>query len=250
MSNFTRNLLNEFKSFVKEETNLVLDFRTHAYLENQYGAYPQYSYSDAEAVIDCVYSFLDAHFVDYDGRFNRSMDIEALRTTKLKDFLLERLMSEIEKPLFYAVKNDSFPTKIIKCEIADYDDDGTAVEVTAENILGEQVTFHVQTVDQEYRSDLGCWITTWESDGDLGADDYPTFDLNVIIEAAEAHIKQVQEITHVTGQYYIKDGSDGFTVLERNYNFINSATSSYQREYNELDTFDNKDDALAFINQL
>jgi hypothetical protein len=250
MSNFTRNLLSEFKSFVKDETKLVLDFRTHVFLENQYGAYPEYSYSDAETVIDCVYNFLDAHFVDYSGRFNRSMDIEALRTTKLKDFLLERLTSEIEKPLFYAVKNDKFTTKIIKCEIADYDENGSTIEVTAEDVLGEQVIFHVQTVDQEYRSDLGCWITTLESDGDLCDSDYPTFDLGVISNAAENHIKESQEIKHISLDYYLKDGLDGFVVLKRNSQFINSATSSYQREYDELETFSDEDDALEFIKQL
>ena len=88
-------ILNEFKEFTLKSTGLDLDFRTHVFLENQYGASPVYSYSDAEAVIDSVYAFLDKCGIDYEGRFSRSMDIEALRTQKLKEFLINRLASEL-----------------------------------------------------------------------------------------------------------------------------------------------------------
>jgi len=248
--NFKRNLLTEFKSFVYDETKLEIDFRTHVFLENQYGNYPQFRYSDAETIIDCVYAFLDKHFIDYDCRFNRSMDIESLRIQCAKDFIVNRLTDEIEKPLFYAVKNDNFKT-FTSCSLADYCEEQSTVEVDAEDIFGKTVTFSVQTIDHEHRSDLGCWITTDNSNGDINYDDYPTFDINEIIYQAEQYIKKIQKITWASARYYIKKVSnDCFVVLEENRNFINSATSSYQREYEELETFSSKKDALSYINSL
>jgi hypothetical protein len=249
-THFERALLDTFKSFAFDETKVTIDFRKHGFLENQYGAYPQYSHSDAESIVDCVYRFLDAHFVDYTGRFNRSMDIDSLRTKKLNEFLLARLTGEINKDLFYAVKNDCFKTEIIDCSIADYCEDESTVEVKAKNIQDEEVTFYVQTVDQKHRSDLGCWITTDISDGEVDSDDYPLFDIGEIVNAAEQHIEQVQNTTHFKGDFYIKERLNDFVVLEVNNRFINSATSSYQREYKELNNFQDVADAKAFINQL
>ncbi|MGY8897749.1 MAG: hypothetical protein ACKVI8_06925 [Paraglaciecola sp.] len=106
LNSFQKNLLSTFKSFVEEETNLKLDFRTHVFLDNQYGAYPQYSYSDAETVIDCMFEFFDKYNVDYAGRYNRSMSIETLRTQKLNEFLISHLEDEIEPVIFSPVNKE------------------------------------------------------------------------------------------------------------------------------------------------
>ena len=57
---------------------------------------------------------------------------------------------------------------------------------------GKEVTFYVQLSECKHRPSLGCWITTDESDGDIDADDYPSFDLGLIIEAAEEFASKSQ----------------------------------------------------------
>ncbi|MDH3325158.1 MAG: hypothetical protein OEM38_00410 [Gammaproteobacteria bacterium] len=58
------------------------------------------------------------------------------------------------------------------------------IEVEAES-SGITETFTIQLCDNKFRSDLGCWITTSDSDGDICFDDYPDFDFDKIIEEAE-----------------------------------------------------------------
>lgn len=72
--------------------------------------------------------------------------------------------------------------KIINVEISDFDD--ATIRVEADSGPKKEV-FYVQTVGDEYRSDLGCWVTTDYSDGDINEDDYPEFDISEIIDAAE-----------------------------------------------------------------
>lgn len=100
---FEKKLITSFKQFVNDDCGLELDFRKHVFLENQYGASPQYSYSDAEAVLSCVFGFLDKFYVDYNGRYNFNMEIDKLRTSKLKDYLLSVLTQEIDKEAFNAI---------------------------------------------------------------------------------------------------------------------------------------------------
>ncbi|MCP5006402.1 MAG: hypothetical protein GY941_21060 [Planctomycetes bacterium] len=59
-------------------------------------------------------------------------------------------------------------------------------EVTAAT-KHEELGFQVQLTDGEYRSDLGCWITTASSGEDINDEDYPSFNIDEIINAAEAH---------------------------------------------------------------
>lgn len=73
---------------------------------------------------------------------------------------------------------------INKVEFADFDDEGTTVSVTVTS-NGKTETFHVQTVDGEYRSSLGCWIFTNDDGEDLDQNDYQGFDFAEIISKAE-----------------------------------------------------------------
>lgn len=69
------------------------------------------------------------------------------------------------------------------------DDDSESVEVTAESKKGNEEQFIVQLVDNKHRSDLGCWVTTWYSDGEIDCDDFPDFDIDEIIWNAERFAK-------------------------------------------------------------
>ena len=94
-------------------------------------------------------------------------------------------------------------------EVADFCEDGTTISITATAATGEQETFHVQTVDGEYRYSLGCWILTNDSNGDIESDDYPAFDLAEIINAAEDHAEALLKDDERTENpnYYNKDAS-------------------------------------------
>tara|TARA_R110000868_G_scaffold8061_3_gene41714 strand:+ start:1720 stop:2064 length:345 start_codon:yes stop_codon:yes gene_type:complete len=68
------------------------------------------------------------------------------------------------------------------------------VEVTARSATHEEETFYVQTTDGLYRSDLGCWLLTSTSDGDIDQDDYPFFDFGEIVSEAEEFLQAQYEI--------------------------------------------------------
>lgn len=138
---------------------------------------------------------------------------------------------------------------ITNCSIADFCEDGSTVEVVVKNILDEDKTFYVQTFDFEFRSDLGCWITTFDSDGDISYDDYPLFDIDLIIESAEKYIKSLHEVNNVKANIcIIKNQNGSCRVVSENPKFINSATSSYQTQYDKnYGTFDSENEALEFI---
>ncbi len=76
--------------------------------------------------------------------------------------------------------------KILNKQVAYFCDDNTTGEVMVEGNNGERETFYVQTVDGEYRPDLGCWIYTDSGNGeDIDFDDYnDNFSLDEIIEEA------------------------------------------------------------------
>lgn len=84
-------------------------------------------------------------------------------------------------------------TTINDVEVCDYDGEtpnSCTIKVTA-TAAGETVEFFVQTLDGEYRPSLHCWIYTDYSKGDLGSDDYPAFDFDVIEAAAEAEAEEI-----------------------------------------------------------
>jgi hypothetical protein len=79
-----------------------------------------------------------------------------------------------------------------------------SVKVTANN---KTETFHIQTVDGEYRSSLGCLIFT-DSDGDdLDQDNYPDFDFSEIISEAEEMAELNLEGKQENPNYVNKDAS-------------------------------------------
>lgn len=144
---------------------------------------------------------------------------------------------------------------ITNTEIADYDDDGSTIIVTAEDIDGNEEAFHVQTVDGEYRSDLGCWVTTPDSDGDIDSDDYPTFDMKEVISAAESaaarfNSEERTDYTIDNEAVYLINKPDGVEVVVENRNFINKYTSSYQRRFRSIKLADSKDDAIEYLEGL
>lgn len=93
---------------------------------------------------------------------------------------------------------------INEVNFADYDESTVLVTATANN---EQETFHIQTVDGEYRSSMGCWIIAEsEMGGDIDFDDYPQFDFKEIIEKAEVLAETLISGTE-NPEYFNKDQS-------------------------------------------
>lgn len=84
--------------------------------------------------------------------------------------------------------NDSNKTIIIELAIAEFCEDQTTVDVFAQSSKQEFETFYVQTHNGKYNTQLGCWLTTSTSVGEIDQDDFPNFDFNLIIEAAEEYL--------------------------------------------------------------
>lgn len=134
--------------------------------------------------------------------------------------------------------------------------DQTTVEVTAQAADGEIKTFYVQTAEGEYRSDLGCWITTDGSNGDISYSDFPEFDFDVIIKEAEEYMHALRDETYTgfSDEYgqniYIIQEAGMYKVVTLNHDFINSDTNSYQHRFNEeINEFCSKEDALDFVKE-
>lgn len=120
MKTYKNKLIQTFKDFLREEQLLNLDFRSHVYLENQYGLTPIYSYIDAEKIIDGLFSFFDKYLVNCSGRYNYQNLIESLRTYTVKEFLTGHLMNEIEENVFNAINVTEYNDyKIINAFIED-----------------------------------------------------------------------------------------------------------------------------------
>ena len=79
--------INKFKQFTLEQYGLMLDFRSHVYLENNSGCNPQYKYPVAETVVTSLFAFWDKHGVNYAMRYNTDQMINELRSTPLKHIL-------------------------------------------------------------------------------------------------------------------------------------------------------------------
>jgi len=117
------------------------------------------------------------------------------------------------------------------------------------------VEFFVQLVDSEFRSDLGCWITTNESDGDLNPEDYPDFDISEIIEYAEKFDRQNTEMIETDFKFhhesiYIEYSFKNIQLVIENSNFINSDQSSYQTRYEPANIFfDTIEEAFDYLKE-
>jgi hypothetical protein len=144
---------------------------------------------------------------------------------------------------------------IVHVITADYSDDGSDIEVKAISNDKTQI-FYVQLTDGEHRVDLGCWLLAEGDDGDINPDDYLDFDLPLIIDIAKRFYGSITEELateyQVDGEYvYLLVGENEVKIVTKNPRFINSATSSYQREFREpLYTFETKDEAFSFLRQL
>ncbi|MFW5872131.1 MAG: hypothetical protein ACOCUT_03405 [bacterium] len=170
-------------------------------------------------------------------------------------FLHQSLSQEGRNSILQIKETKAENQKIKKIEISNFDDEGTTVSVTVVNNDKEE-TFYVQTVDGEFRSDLGCWILTDFSGGDIDYDDYPNFNFPEIIKKAEKFIQeQVQEEKtnfKIDGEYiYLLITDDDVKVVVENSQFVNKQTSSYQRKYSDpIETFDSREDALEYLESL
>jgi len=88
----TNSLVNKFRKDFELETGTKLDFRTHQFLSNQYGAAPCFDYDTAKDVITHLYKWGDEYIAGHKENYphfggwvhNLSMSIEQLRTTRLK----------------------------------------------------------------------------------------------------------------------------------------------------------------------
>ena len=69
-------------------------------------------------------------------------------------------------------------------DVSSTEDGVKVIALDSENM--EEI-FFVQITGNEYRPDLGCWITTETSNGNIDPDDFPEFDIDEIIDAAEKH---------------------------------------------------------------
>lgn len=125
------------------------------------------------------------------------------------------------------------------------------IEIDAISPTGWRQSFYVQVIDGEYRSDLGCWVTTNDSDGDINQEDYAEFNISDLIQRTEQFVSEQYPERHIRGNWYaIKDGDD-FYAVEENSGFINSATSSYMRRFcqDTLSICDDLDEAIEYINE-
>lgn len=143
--------------------------------------------------------------------------------------------------------------KIINVDFTDFDD--TTVEVTAE-AKNKRETFYVQTVDGEFRSDLGCWIITRDCGEDINYSDYEEFDIKTIIKVAENFLENEidQEITdyQINGKtVYLLNDRGTFKVVTENPQFINADTSTFQRRFSDvIAEFDSKEEAFEYLDGL
>ena len=126
--------------------------------------------------------------------------------------------------------------KIESVKIANFCEEGTTAEVTVEASGDQQQVFFVQTTDGEYRVDLGCWILTPESDGDINWDDYPDYDLHAVVSAAEAYMDEQQQLEETNDKH---EGQTVYTQNGRrvveNRNYTNKHQSSYRLKWLEIE---------------
>ena len=114
----------------------------------------------------------------------------------------------------YRVKGNSLiREKDLKVSSADFGNDGEGE--TTVKVETPTTTFYVQTVDGEYRSSLGCWITTDTEHDDIDHDDYPEID--IVIKAAEKFAESLLDVDNKI----------------ENPNYHNKDASPYQRRFNE-----------------
>jgi len=146
----------------------------------------------------------------------------------------------------YSYNNYMIETTITQCSRADFDDEQSTIEVNA-HAYGRNVNFYVQTTEGKYRSALGCWILTDDYEGDIAYYDFPEFDFDTIIDAAESYLQD--DYSDYNG-YVIYSNVNSFDVLERNYMYYNEYTSPYTNKYRLLAKRDSFEEAQKYIDNL
>lgn len=122
----------------------------------------------------------------------------------------------------------------------------TAV-VEAVGADGDSETFYVQLVGNAHRSSLGCWVTTSDSDGDIGIDEYPLFDIDAVIEAAEAYAEETTNPRRC-GDYWLINVAGEVWVCTRSDQYINRDHSPYTRDWEEVEyRADSEEEAREWI---
>jgi len=133
---------------------------------------------------------------------------------------------------------------------------GVDVEVESN---GNTETFTVQLTDNKHRSDLGCWITTNISDGDIDPADYPDFDIDEIIEAAEKNAANEFTDNFTESDIEFNCAINSCAVVMRTNNEDSTVEliikdsgyiGDYQRLYKETGvTFDTEKEALEYADK-
>ena len=106
--------INEFKKFTLEHHGLILDFRSHVYLDNQHNLNPQYSYDTAQRILTSLFEFWDRYDVNYAMRYNADQMINDLRSTNLKQQLVFWLEAEMHTYYFAELQNRNSYSKADK----------------------------------------------------------------------------------------------------------------------------------------
>ena len=134
--------------------------------------------------------------------------------------------------------------KIENVEISDSDE--TDVDVTVIDNNQNERTITVQTFCGEYRGDLGCLIKNEIGDEENFEDE--AINMSEIISSANKHLSSITT-KHKTDKvsFEVHEFNNVFTLVETNYNFINSDTSSYQKPYEIIKDFDSLEEAREYL---
>lgn len=73
-----------------------IDYRKHAYISNDYGLFPVFSYEFAKKTVDELNSDLIKLFGKQWVKYNTKIDIESLRNTALKHYIENRVCNYYE----------------------------------------------------------------------------------------------------------------------------------------------------------
>ena len=143
-------------------------------------------------------------------------------------------------------------TMITSTEITDCGD----VKVGAVSSHGEHENFYVQLTDGIYRPGSGCWIRRDECGEDIDQDDYPSFDFDELIKAAEVFLAEEFESNFTEKEIYFNVRINGRIVVMNVCNETGKTEllvknvgnfSAHEREYSESRLeFDSEAKALEF----
>lgn len=110
-------------------------------------------------------------------------------------------------------------------------------------------TFYIQLLGNKHRSSMGCWVTTCDSNGDIREDDYPLFDIETLIEAAEEHARATTN-PRSHGDYWLIDVEGEVLVCTRNDQYLNADASPYTADWEEVEyRADSEEEAREWIDE-